>query len=58
MPNKEIIKSYIQERERFEFLNYISDIKTLLKNNNYTIKEFKIEMQSKTLINLYLSSLT
>lgn len=57
-PNKDILRSYIKEGERFEFLKYTSDINNLLSNDKYTIQEFKIEMQSRALINLYLSSLT
>ena len=53
-----MILDYIKHGSKFEFLQYLSDIKQFLKKDNYTITEFKQEMPSKALINLYLSSLT
>ena len=42
---------------KYEYLALLTDISSYLKPVEYTLTEYKQEMQSKALINLYLSSL-
>ena len=55
--SSEAFNEYIGQGKPYEYLKHISDITTMLKYENYTLVEYKQEMQSKSIINLYLSSL-
>jgi len=58
IPSKDVIVEYTKEGAKFDYLPLISDIKSFIKHDNYSLVEFKQEMQSKAIINLYLSSLS
>lgn len=55
--SNEAFLEYIGSGKEFEYLTHISDIKSFLKSEKYSLIEYKQEVQSKSIINLYLSSL-
>ena len=55
IPSKEVILDNISSQ--FEYLSFLTDIKAFIKADDYTLREFKQEMNGKSLVNLYLSSL-
>jgi hypothetical protein len=40
-PNKVRLESLLGPGNKFEFLAYLSDIRSLIKPDNYSLKEFK-----------------
>ena len=58
IPSSQVYAELASPGKRFEYLAHLSKIKEFVKPDSYSIAEFKQEMQSKALINLYLSSLS
>jgi hypothetical protein len=44
IPSKEVIEEYTKEGAKFDYLPLISDIKSFIKHDNYSLVEFKQEM--------------
>jgi hypothetical protein len=58
IPSGQVYAELAGPGKRFEYLAHLSNLKEFVKPDSYSMAEFKQEMQSKALINLYLSSLS
>lgn len=55
--SQEAFSEYIGDGKEYAYLTRISDINIFIKDEDYSLIEYKQEMQSKSIVNLYLSSL-
>ena len=59
VPSQEVIKEYTDAKKPYEYLSLLSDVTTQFdKSDDFSLIEFQQELQSKSIINLYISSMT
>ena len=61
IPSTQVFSEMTKSGARYEYLNLLlspKEIGSFKKDSNYTMQEYKQEFFSKSLINLYLSSMT
>lgn len=57
VPSGQVIKELTAKGKKYEYLGPLTDLKTLVKPQDYSLIEFKQEMSGRSLVNYYLSSL-